>query len=29
MVALMATVRWVKVKLLKQPEAQPEAWRLS
>jgi len=29
MVAVMATIRWVKAKILKQPEASPEAWRLS
>jgi hypothetical protein len=29
MVAVMAVTRWVKAKILKQPEARPEAWRLS
>jgi len=29
MVAVMAVTRWVKTKILKQPEASPEAWRLT
>jgi len=29
MVAVMAVTRWVKARILRQPEQQPEAWRLN
>jgi hypothetical protein len=29
MVAAMAVTRWVKAKILRQPEERPEAWRLT
>lgn len=29
MVAVMAVTRWVKTRILKQPEERPEAWRLN
>ncbi len=29
MVAAMAITRWIKIRILKQPEERPESWRLS
>lgn len=29
MVAVMGVSRWIKARILKQPEARPEAWRLN